>query len=223
MLLLAATGCVRQGAHSIRRCWADFNTLHEPALFWEQVDHLPYDKRRVGQFRWMYGKDPGHQYDKLKFDPPLPDEPVEIPEPVGLPLSPQSLWRDGTPEPIGFGDDDEPWRSMKSTPRLLPAPGVVEESPPPEQPIDGETADEALPPRPPPIVPELPPPLPGADGATDEKPDGPGLQPHDAPPPRQGVPLELPISKQQGNVRLTAGRRDREADAASETPGSPSD
>ncbi len=55
-------GCVHQREHDTRRFWADWNTLGEPALFLEQKDHKPYNAARVGNFRWAYGKDPGHQY-----------------------------------------------------------------------------------------------------------------------------------------------------------------
>lgn len=59
---ISSTGCVHQREHDLRRVWCDWNTLGEPAFFLEQKDHKPYDAARVGNFRWAYGKDPGHQY-----------------------------------------------------------------------------------------------------------------------------------------------------------------
>ena len=59
-VLSAGCGCcVRHRPHSICRTWADWNTLGEPALFIERIDHLPYKSHRVGRYRWMYGLDPG--------------------------------------------------------------------------------------------------------------------------------------------------------------------
>lgn len=62
LLLASATGCVHQRAHSICRVWADWNTLAEPAVLIERIEHLPYRSAQVGHFRWMYGLDPGHAY-----------------------------------------------------------------------------------------------------------------------------------------------------------------
>ena len=54
--------CTERGPHSVCRAWADYNTLMVPALYLEQDDHLPYPATQVGYYRWMYDKDPGHQY-----------------------------------------------------------------------------------------------------------------------------------------------------------------
>ena len=59
--LPALAGCFHQKEHSLVRIWTDKNTLNRQALFFEKVDRLPYDGKRVGYYRWMYGKDPGHQ------------------------------------------------------------------------------------------------------------------------------------------------------------------
>ena len=62
LLLLAPTaGCFHQKEHALCRVWFDENTLNRRALFFQKVDHLPYEGKRVGYYRWMYGKDPGHQ------------------------------------------------------------------------------------------------------------------------------------------------------------------
>ena len=57
-LSIHSLGCVYQGRLSIRRVWADFNTLNEPALFYEKIDHFPYRAAKVDHFRWMYNKGP---------------------------------------------------------------------------------------------------------------------------------------------------------------------
>ena len=57
-LSMCSVGCVYQGRLSIRRVWADFNTLNEPALFYEKIDHFPSHAVKVDHFRWMYNKGP---------------------------------------------------------------------------------------------------------------------------------------------------------------------
>ena len=57
-LSFGSVGCVYQGRLSIRRVWADFNTLNEPALFYEKIDHFPYHAAEVDHFRWMYNQGP---------------------------------------------------------------------------------------------------------------------------------------------------------------------
>ena len=57
-LSMCMVGCVYQGRLSIRRIWADFNTLNEPALFYEKIDHFPYHAAKVDHFRWMYNQGP---------------------------------------------------------------------------------------------------------------------------------------------------------------------
>ena len=57
-LSIGSVGCVYQGRLSIRRVWADFNTLNEPALFYEKIDHFPYHAAKVDHFRWMYNQGP---------------------------------------------------------------------------------------------------------------------------------------------------------------------
>jgi hypothetical protein len=57
-LSLGSVGCVYQGRLSIRRVWADLNTLNEPALFYERIDHFPYRAAEVDHFRWMYNTGP---------------------------------------------------------------------------------------------------------------------------------------------------------------------
>jgi hypothetical protein len=57
-LSMCLVGCVYQGRLSIRRVWADLNTLNEPALFYEKIDHFPSHASEVDHFRWMYNKGP---------------------------------------------------------------------------------------------------------------------------------------------------------------------
>jgi hypothetical protein len=72
----------------------------------EQVEHMPYHKERVAYFRWMYNKDPGHQYAKLGPLPPRAEVDPDCPCPAdlqgqkGVPGSTESLWRDGVPMPV---------------------------------------------------------------------------------------------------------------------------
>lgn len=54
----APAGCVYQGRLSIRRLWADVNTLNEPALYYEKIDRFPEHAARVDHYRWMYNKGP---------------------------------------------------------------------------------------------------------------------------------------------------------------------
>ena len=61
LLLPPLAGCFHQKEHALCRVWFDRNTLNRRALFFEKVDRLPYEGKRVGYYRWMYGKDPGHQ------------------------------------------------------------------------------------------------------------------------------------------------------------------
>lgn len=109
LLVASSSGCcVRQGAHAITRIWFDCDTYCGPALCLEQVDHLPYHKERVGYFRWMYNKDPGHQYAKLGPLPPRqccdPDCPttcdIQGQGGGGIPGSTDFLWKSGTPQPV---------------------------------------------------------------------------------------------------------------------------
>jgi len=84
----------------------DYNTQRAPAFYMEEVEHLPYHKERVAYFRWMYNKDPGHQYAKLGPLPPRPEVDPDCPCPKdvegmkGIPGTTESLWRDGVPQPV---------------------------------------------------------------------------------------------------------------------------
>ncbi len=86
--------------------------VNGPALYLEQNDHLPYPATQVGYYRWMYDKDPGHQYACLGVVPPrtcancdpVPpgDQPFEyqVYFPAGVPRPSDELWGNKLPEPI---------------------------------------------------------------------------------------------------------------------------
>lgn len=57
-LSMGSMGCTYQGRLSMRRVWADFNTLSAPALYYEKLDHFPYHAAKVDQYRWMYNMGP---------------------------------------------------------------------------------------------------------------------------------------------------------------------
>lgn len=108
-VFISASGCcVHQGAHAINRSWGSSNLYYGPSLNFEMVDHLPYHKERVGYYRWMYNKDPGHQYSKLGIMPPRPECDPDCPciQDVqgqgggGIPGSTDSLWLGGVPRPV---------------------------------------------------------------------------------------------------------------------------
>ena len=112
--LFAMSSCAvtDRGPHSVCRAWADYNTLRAPALYLEQDDHLPYPATQVGYYRWMYDKDPGHQFACLGAIPPrtcpncdpVPpgDQPFEyqVYFPSGIPRPSDELWGNKLPEPV---------------------------------------------------------------------------------------------------------------------------
>ncbi len=112
LLAMSSCCCTEQGNHSVRKVWADYNTLRCPAFYLEQEDHLPYPAAQVGYYRWMYDKDPGHQLACLGPIPPrtcrtcdpVPpgDEPFEyeVCFPTGVPRQSDQLWGNRLPEPI---------------------------------------------------------------------------------------------------------------------------
>ena len=55
---ITTAGCVVESPLSVRRVWADFNTLNTPAVYYEKVSHLPMDSARVKELRWMYNAGP---------------------------------------------------------------------------------------------------------------------------------------------------------------------
>lgn len=58
------TGCVFEGGHALRRVWIDYNTLATPAIFLEEIHHLPLRSSRTDQLRWMYNQGPTLTYDE---------------------------------------------------------------------------------------------------------------------------------------------------------------
>ena len=134
LFAMSSCCCLCRGDHSIRKFWLDYNTLDCPAIYVEQVDHLPYPAGQVGYYRWMYDKDPGHQLAGL--NPPVvkaapapampgPDEPFgyQILYPAGVPNQTDQLWSTKTPEPVNLpkGAFGDLWTAPKTEgPNLAP-------------------------------------------------------------------------------------------------------
>ncbi|QDT35657.1 hypothetical protein [Stratiformator vulcanicus] len=57
--ICGSTGCVYSSRYVVTRCWADKNTLREPALFVEQIHHLPPTRADAEHYRWSYNAGPG--------------------------------------------------------------------------------------------------------------------------------------------------------------------
>jgi hypothetical protein len=183
--LLAMSSCAAtdRGPHSICRAWADYNTLRAPAVYLERDDHLPYPATQVGYYRWMYNKDPGHQFACLGAIPPrvcancdpVPpgDQPFEYEVffPAGVPRQSDELWGNKLPEPINVPAPVHPDASapLGSAP---PTKGVSPTLPPPPNPVPkpqamegrpapdgGEPQDDAITPKKPSRLPsfDLPP------------------------------------------------------------------
>jgi hypothetical protein len=202
------SGCVHRGVHSVHRWWADYNTLRAPALYFEQVDHLPYHAAHVGYFRWMYDRDPGHQLACLGPPPPpvccedpaVPpgDQPFDfqVPHSSGIPGNTETLWGSKLPEAInvsprpgdeaGAGTSPSSGRPQteKLVPILPPAPTQVNER--------QQKAPQAAPARP---VQKRPAPLPTFDAP----PPLPRSQPLDEDSP----PVLGPDAGAESGLRLT--------------------
>jgi hypothetical protein len=219
MSLLGMSSCAATewGPHSICRAWADYNTLRAPALYLEQNDHLPYPATQVGYYRWMYDKDPGHQYACLGVIPPRtcpncdPVPPGEQPFeyqvyfPAGVPRPSDELWGNKLPEPInvpapmhadlhpGPGGPPGSFPPLNGSSSVVPSP-------------QGTDTDQQTPVRPF---------APNAGKPKDEAslPNKPARLPSFDPPPPQPKPLDDnpapligPAAQQGPNLRLTTGQ-----------------
>jgi hypothetical protein len=218
--LFAMSSCAvtEWGPHSVCRAWADYNTLRAPGLYLEQDDHLPYPATQVGYYRWMYDKDPGHQFACLGVIPPrtcancdpVPpgDQPFEYEVffPAGVPRPSDELWGNKLPEPINVpapmhADSHQnlgvPLGS--SLPTKIPEPML----PPPPDPAHKPTAIGGMPapdnadPQDDAIAPKKPSRLPSFDLPTSPQP-----KPVDDNP----APLIGPAAQQGPNLRLTTGQ-----------------
>ena len=133
VLVVAASGCLEhRGDHSIVRCWADYNSLGQPALFLEKLHHQPYKAARVDHFRWMYNKPPGKSNSQLYVTaaPPIGEvwESPDASDSPGIPLVPP-------PEAV-----ESP--SPESEPSVGPFPPAPEPTSDPQQPSDAPAAEE---------------------------------------------------------------------------------
>jgi hypothetical protein len=208
--LFAMSSCAvtERGPHSVCRAWADYNTLMAPALYLEQDDHLPYPATQVGYYRWMYDKDPGHQYACLGVIPPrtcancdpVPpgDQPFEyqVYFPAGVPRPSDDLWGNKLPEPINVSAPMHaeshlgPSGPLGNSPPLPPGSDTDLQTPAaPPVPHAGEPKDEAR-------VPNKPARLPSFDLPA------PQPKPLDDNP----APLIGPAAQQGPNLRLTTGQ-----------------
>ncbi len=234
VVALSSCSLAERGNHAIRRVWVDYNSLRACALYLEQDDHLPYTAPKVGYYRWMYDKDPGHQLACLGAIPPVPDDKRNAPpmpeddQPMGyqvlfpsaLPHETDHLWGSKLPEPInvplGPGISEAPAppggalpaiRSPGSSPPpiLPPSPSSVNEPPPPVRRSPPGPAGSASPPAPP--VPQAPvKPAPAIPGPVIP---GPPFKPvDDKVPSAQG-----PAFPGEENVRLTTGQSARSISA----------
>jgi len=216
IVLFAASSscCEHRYNHSVCRAWCDYNSFREPALAFEQFDHLPYPPAQVGYYRWMYDKDPGHQLAALG---PVTAPPVVVPQcvpsgdnpfeyqvafPSAIPRETDSLWSEGQPEPINAlrvqpGEASKPSPPTGKESQLLTVPMA-----PVLPPAAPKPAQQNRSTQPPPGVP-----LPGFESAP--------------PPPRpvdEDVPPILgPSSQENPNVRLTTGSPAPQAAAAPST------
>jgi hypothetical protein len=205
------------GPHSVCRVWADYNTLLAPGLYLERDDHLPYPATQVGYYRWMYDKDPGHQYACLGVVPPrtcancdpVPpgDQPFEyqVLFPGGAPRPSDELWGNKLPEPINI-----PGTARAESPQNLSAPlGTF--------PPTGSARSPLPPPPEPDHDPNVisTPPIPDAGELQDETnaPKKPARLPSfDLPVPQpkpiddNPAPMIGPAAQQGPNLRLTTGQ-----------------
>lgn len=122
------SGCTIESPLSVRRFWADYNTLRTPAMYYDKVTRVPLDSARVRELRWMYNKGPhdlgpyslipetspaSQHAPKLQGSnvvPPLPrDGPMLPPTPSGrsgdppLPPLPRKLQSPGSSSPVAEG------------------------------------------------------------------------------------------------------------------------
>jgi len=233
--LVATSSCsvTEQGNHAVRKFWIDYNTLRNPAMYVEQVDHLPYPAPQVGYYRWMYDKDPGHQLACLgNFPPPQCKtcDPLAMP-PAGEPFEYQVLYPTGMPGPT-----DRLWSEKLPEPINLSsatAPGEMASSPGPSPPSGRPSMSEAIPILPPPSAPVngpnlSAPPFPGptlSNPQTRPISPEPVDKPAASPPPRLPVfdvpvpvpepkpveqnvpPVFGPSSNEDSSVRLTTGQQ----------------
>ncbi len=207
--------CEQQYNHSVRRVWCDYNSFLEPALSFQQVDHLPYPAAQVGYYRWMYDKDPGHQLAALgPVSPPTCVVPQCVPSgdnpfeyqvafPNAIPAPTDSLWGDNLPEPIntlhappldgpnvGAPNGKEPQPGMLTVPMAPVLPPAV----------DGKRSDHTRQPAPPSRGPQ----------PTIDPPGVLALGFESSPPPPRPVdedvaPMLGPASQADPNLRLTTG------------------
>jgi hypothetical protein len=216
--LFAASSCSvsEWGPHSVCRAWADYNTLMTPGFYLERDDHLPYPATQVGYYRWMYDKDPGHQYACLgtvpprtcvKCDPVPPgDQPFEyeVVFPAGVPKPSDDLWGNKLPEPVNVPAPAHAGLRQNLGPPLGNSPPAkVPDStlpPPPDSAhttigrlpaADGtDPQDDAMAPKRPARLPSFDPPPPPVPKPIDDNP----------------APLLGPAAQQGPNLRLTTGQ-----------------
>jgi hypothetical protein len=215
LLMVAACSscCEQQYNHSVRRMWCDYNSFREPALSFEQVDHLPYCAPQVGYYRWMYDKDPGHQLAALgPVVPPTPVVPQCVPTgdnpfeyqvefPTGIPAQTDTLWGEKQPEPINVARElpiDGPKFGPPSAKETQPPTLTVPMAPVLAPPANRRPNSMSPPPSKTTLQPSPEPPgapLPGLESAP--------------PPPRpvdEDVPPMLgPGAQDNPNLRLTTG------------------
>jgi len=217
--LLAMSSCsvTERGPHSVCRAWADYNTLMAPALYLEQDDHLPYPATQVGYYRWMYDKDPGHQYACLGVIPPRTCANCDPVPPGDQPFEYQVYFPAGVPRP-----SDDLWGNKLPEPINVPTPVHAESHPGPSgppgnsPPLNG--ASSLLPPQPASdadLQAPVNPPVPNAGEAKDgaHVPKKPARLPSfDLPAPQpkplddNPAPLIGPAAQQGPNLRLTTGQ-----------------
>lgn len=214
---MSSCSLTERGPHSICRFWVDYNTLMAPGLYLEQDDHLPYPATQVGYYRWMYDKDPGHQYACLgvvpprtcaKCDPVPPgDQPFEyeVYFPAGVPRPSDELWGNKLPEPINVPAAVRPDSPQSLSPPLGGSPPInsaLPHLPPPPGPVhdpnamSGPAVPDASEPQDEAISPKKPARLPSFDLPT------PQPKPIDDNP----APLIGPAAQQGPSLRLTAGQ-----------------
>jgi len=133
VLVAAASGCLEhRGKHSILRLWADYNSLGQPALFLERLEHQPYKAARVDHFRWMYNKPPGKSDDQFSIT-----SMDQIDDAGEAPSASDS--REAPPVPPPEAVESPSLETEPSVNPPPPMPGPIRGS---QHPIDGPTAEE---------------------------------------------------------------------------------
>lgn len=110
------SGCALESPLSVRRVWADYNTLKTPAIYYDKISHLPPDSVRVKEMQWMYNKGP-HELGRYSLIPD-PEGSTPVPGPPSLIKPPPTNVAPPVPLPKSLNGDS-------LTPPVPPMPGEM--------------------------------------------------------------------------------------------------